>query len=233
MWLPSCRQSLGALPSLLLAGCLGQANTAKTGPAGDAEPCPSGLIEDFEDGDAQILPREGRSGTWYPEADEEGTTIAPDGEFESVEGGADGSKRAAHLRGKTADGKNVWAGIGVNFADPKRPYDASKYRGIAFRARRGKTATPLVIVRVPDAQSDPEGGECKECWNDFGARLELSPEWKTYVLPFDQLEQEPGWGEPKPELAASKLFGLKFQVKAPSTVYDIWVDDIRFVGCRP
>jgi hypothetical protein len=217
---------------LLLVGCLGQKSNATASFAGNLAACPSGLIEDFEDGDAQILEREGRSGTWYPEADDEGTTIAPDGEFEPVDGGADGSKRAAHLRGKTADGKNVWAGIGVNFANPKRPYDASKYSGIAFRARRGKAATPVVIVRVPDAQSDPEGGQCKECWNDFGARLELSTEWKTFVLPFDQLEQESGWGEQKPELAVSKLFGLKFQVKAPSTAYDIWVDDIHFVGCQ-
>jgi endoglucanase len=224
---------LCAVLGLLGGGCLGQASNAKASSDGSLAECASGVIEDFEDGDAQILAREGRSGTWYPEADEEGTTIAPDGEFEPVEGGAAGSKRAAHFRGKTADGKNVWAGIGFNLANPKRPYDASKYTGIAFRARRAKTATPLVIVRVPDAQSDPEGGECKDCWNDFGARLELTPEWKTYVLPFDQLEQEPGWGEQKPELAANKLFGLKFQVKAPSTAYDIWVDDIHFVGCSP
>jgi hypothetical protein len=52
------------------------------------------------------------------------------------------------------------------------------------------------------------------------------------VLPFDELQQEPGWGEQKPEIDSSKLFGLKLQVKARNLEYDIWVDDIRFVGCK-
>jgi hypothetical protein len=52
------------------------------------------------------------------------------------------------------------------------------------------------------------------------------------VLPFDELRQEPGWGEPRSEIDATRLFGLKFQLKAASRSYDVWVDDIRFVGCK-
>jgi endoglucanase len=218
--------------ALLTTGCLGSTSDAKSGSSGDFDECPSGLIEDFEDGDAQILAQDGRGGYWYPEADEDGTTITPDGEFEPSDGGAQGSKRAGHVQGKTADGKNVWAGMGFTFANPKQPYDASKYKAISFRARRGKTGTPIVIVRMPDAQTDPEGGECKDCWNDFGTKLTLGEDWKKFVLPFDELQQEPGWGEQKTELATTKLFGLKFQIKARNLDYDIWVDDIRFVGCR-
>lgn len=220
------------LTTLGLTGCLGSAPDAKSGSTGEYDECASGLIEDFEDGNAQILERDGRAGYWYPEADEDGTTITPDGEFEPTEGGAAGSKRAGHVQGKTADGQNVWAGMGFTFANPKQLYDASKYRGLSFRARRGKTGTPIVIVRVPDGQTDPEGGVCKDCWNDFGAKLTLTEDWKTYVLPFDELQQEPGWGEQKSEIDSSKLFGLKLQVKARNLEYDIWVDDIRFVGCK-
>ena len=52
------------------------------------------------------------------------------------------------------------------------------------------------------------------------------------MLPFEELHQEPGWGEQKSEIASSKLLGMKLQVKSPKTDYDIWVDEIRFVGCK-
>ena len=68
--------------ALLSTGCLGSASDPKTGAGGDFDECPAGLIEDFEDGDAQIIAQDGRGGYWYPEADEDGTTITPDGEFE-------------------------------------------------------------------------------------------------------------------------------------------------------
>ncbi len=212
-------------------GCLGVANASSAEAAGLSE-CESGLIEDFEDGNHQLLEREGRGGFWYLEADEEGTSIEPDGEFEPSDGGALGSLKAGHIAGKTAVGSNVWAGMAVNLANPKQPYDASKYRAIAFYARRGKTGTSHIIVRVPDANTDPEGGVCKDCWNDFGAQLELTEQYRKYVLPFDELHQEPGWGEPQGEIDAKRLFGLKWQLKSAGQSYDIWVDDIRFVGCK-
>lgn len=218
--------------AMLSAGCgLGTAASAADGGAEFAD-CDAGLIDDFEDGNHQALERDGRGGFWYLEADEDGTTIEPDGELEPADGGALGSHKAAHISGRTSSGNNVWAGMGLNLANPKQPYDASKYRAIAFYARRGKTGTSRVIVRVPDANTDPEGGICKDCWNDFAATVELTEHYRKYVLPFDELHQEPGWGEPRAELDARKLFGVKWQLKSPSTNYDIWVDDVRFVGCK-
>jgi hypothetical protein len=222
---------LCVLALLFCSGCAGLAGSAKS-EASDFGECAAGLIEDFEDGNHQLLERDGRGGFWYLEADEEGTTIEPDGEFEPSDGGALGSAKAGHIAGKTAAGRNVWAGMAVNLANPKQPYDASKYRGISFYARRGKGGTPNIIVRVPDANSDPEGGVCKDCWNDFAAPIELTEHYRKYVLPFDELRQEPGWGEQRSEIETSKLLGLKFQLKSPSQSYDIWVDDIRFVGCK-
>ena len=70
--------------ALALSGCLGSAGDAKSGSTAGFDECPSGLIEDFEDGDAQIVQQEGRAGYWYPEADDDGTTITPDGEFENL-----------------------------------------------------------------------------------------------------------------------------------------------------
>jgi hypothetical protein len=56
------------------------------------------LIDDFEDGDAQLLPNDGRNGSWSVGQDGSGmitTAIPPVPEL----GGADGSGRAMHLKG--------------------------------------------------------------------------------------------------------------------------------------
>jgi hypothetical protein len=220
-----------ALALLFACSCAGAQGGAKSDSGGYAE-CQSGLIEDFEDGDHQLLQQDGRGGFWYLEADEEGTTIEPDGEFEPSDGGALGSHKAGHIAGKTAPGSNVWAGMAVNLANPKGLYDASKYSAISFYARRGKGGTSHILVRVPDKNSDPEGGVCKDCWNDFAAPIELTEQYRKYVLPFDELRQEPGWGEEHAEVDSQHLFGLKWQLKAPGKSYDIWIDDVRFVGCK-
>jgi endoglucanase len=222
-----------AVTLLPLGGCISSLTTsddASAGPA-DAKSCPTGSIDDLEDGNQQIAAHDGRAGYWYTFADEEGTSIAPDGEFETTDQGAAGSKRAARIAGHTADGKNVWAGMGFSFANPKLPYDASKYRGIAFYARHAKGSTPVVKVRLSDTNTDPVGGKCKECWNDFGTQLVLTPEWKRYVLLFDEIAQEPGWGEQKEAVASGELLELKWQIGTRNVDYDIWVDGIEFVGC--
>jgi hypothetical protein len=197
----------------------------------DARSCPLGSIDDLEDANQQITTHDGRAGYWYTFADAEGTTIAPDGEFESTSPGAASSKQAARIAGHTADGKNVWAGMAFSFSNPKLPYDASKYQGIAFYARHGKGGTPVVKVRLSDTNTDPMGNKCKECWNDFGAQLVLTPEWKRYVLLFDEIAQEPGWGEQKEAIAEKELLELKFQIATRNVDYDLWVDQLEFVGC--
>jgi endoglucanase len=122
--------------------------------------------------------------------------------------------------------------MGVNFIDPKAPYDASKYAGIAFWAKRGENSTPKVRLKVPDSNTDPDGGVCTECFNDFGADLTLTEQWKKYTVPFAAMKQMEGWGSPAPSsIDKSKLFGLQWQVVAQGVSYDVWVDDVQFTGC--
>jgi endoglucanase len=193
--------------------------------------CPAGAIDDLEDGNSQILTNEKRGGYWYTYADSMGTTVVPEDDFMPSAGGANGSAKAAHIAGKTADGKNVWAGMAFPLTNPKLPYDASKYKGIAFWARRGDKSTAYVYLRVPDVNTTPEGGVCKDCFNDFGANVKLMPQWEKYTFSFDMLKQEPGWGEPRPHIVASKIYELQWQIKTRNVDFDIWIDDIKFVGC--
>jgi endoglucanase len=232
----------------LFAGCIAPpagSNTpgaapgsaASLGGASSFKDCgPSGMIDDGEDGNNQNLPLENRGGYWYTFIDKTGaTTVTPmageqGGTFAMTEGGANGSKFAANFKGKIGTGAIVFSGMGVNFVDPKDKYDASKYAGIAFFAKRGQDSTGKVRLKVPDMNTDPDGAVCTECFNDFGGELNLTPEWKKYIFPFKKMAQEPDWGAPrKPHIVPSTIYGVQFQVKVPNASYDIWVDDLQFL----
>jgi endoglucanase len=195
-----------------------------------------GMIDDGEDGNNQNLPVENRGGYWYTFIDKTGaTTVTPmageqGGTFAMTEGGANGSKFAANFKGKIGTGAIVFSGMGVNFVDPKDKYDASKYAGIAFFAKRGQDSTGKVRLKVPDMNTDPDGAVCTECFNDFGGEINLTTEWRKYIFPFKKMGQEPDWGAPrKPHIVPSTIYGVQFQVKVPNASYDIWVDDLQFL----
>jgi endoglucanase len=200
--------------------------------------CPGGRLDDGEDGNNQILASGGRGGYWYTYADKAGSTIVPPagdagGMFSMNEGGAHGSALAARMQGKVGRAAIVYVGMGFSFVDPKGPYDASHFRGIAFFAKAGEKSTTSVRVKVPDVNTDKDGKVCTECYNDFGADLNLTTAWKRYVVPFASMSQLAGWGAPHtPAIEASKLYGVQWQVASPGATYDIWIDDPELVGCR-
>ena len=234
--------SLPALAALLLApACVMPGQKPVYGnPGAVLEPCGAdGLIDNGEDGNNQVLVRDGRNGYWYTYVDEAGSTVDPEagshgGTFSMAPGGANGSKYAANVQGKVASGSGVVFGaVGMNFVDPKGPYDASRYGGLAFWARRGPGAIGKVRFKVPDVNTDPEGHVCRECFNDFGADLNLSEAWQHFVFPFKKMAQQPDWGLPRRRaIDKSKLYGIQWQVNTPGANIDIWVDDVEFVGCE-
>jgi endoglucanase len=195
------------------------------------------VIEDGENRDNQVIRQADRNGYMYTFADDAGTTVTPTagklgGTFSMDEGGASGSAYAARFRGKIAQGDRVYAGFGINFVDPKAPYDASRHDGISFYARRSKGSAASVRLKVPDANTTPEGKRCSECFNDFGTDLMLSEQWQPFVVPFAKMQQLPGWGAPRPGMIdARTIFGLQWQVNQQGANYDIWIDDVSFVGC--
>jgi endoglucanase len=196
---------------------------------------PEGMIDDGEDGNNQTMPINNRGGYWYTFVDKAGSTVTPmageqGGTFSMAEGGVNGSKYAANVKGKIGTGAIVFGAMGLNFVDPKDQYDSSKYAGIAFYAKRGEDSTGKVRLKVPDGNTDPQGGVCSECFNDFGGDLNLTPEWKKYIFPFKKMAQMPGWGAPrKPHVNPATIYGLQWQVNVPGANYDIWVDDVQFL----
>lgn len=191
------------------------------------------MIEDAEDDNNQVIVQEGRGGYVYTFGDKAGSSIAPgEGAFTMADGGANGSKKAMRITGKVGSAEIVYAGLGVNFIDPKGPYDASKYGGISFFAKVGPGSTNKVRLKIPDVDTDPDGKVCTACFNDFGADLTFSDQWQKYTIPFSDTKQLSGWGAPTPSsIEKSKIYGVQFQVNDPGQSFDVWIDDLTFAGC--
>lgn len=221
--------------SLLALGCSQFKPPSGSAGAPPSEPqscVQAALIEDAEDGDDRTLTRNGRGGYLYTYMDDHGTRIAPTGDFTPAKGGAGGSKYAMRMQGALGDAAEVYAGMGFSFLEPKGTYDASGYTGIAFSAKRAPGSAAAIRVKLPDGNTDPDGGACTECYNDFGIDVQLTEEWTRYEVSFADLKQQVGWGDPRPPaIDASKLYGVQIQVSQRAAAFDVWVDDIEFLGC--
>jgi endoglucanase len=223
----------------VLAGCASFRPPAEGGASG-AETGRACVIEDAEDGDDQVRRVAGRGGYLYTYADELGTRVSPGGDAPPVaDGGAGGSAAALRLRATlaAAGAGEAFAGLGLSFREPKGPYDASRYRGLSFWAKRAPGSAARLRLKVPDAATDPDGGQCKECYNDFGVEVQLEETWTRYVVDFADLKQEGGWGEPRPaSLDTARLYGIQWQVSGAGAQaaadVDVWIDDVEFLGCE-
>ena len=191
------------------------------------------VIEDGEDGDGRALVREGRGGYWYTYVDKAGSRVQPaPNAFKMAKIGARSSKGAIRFQGKLSDKNDSYAGLGISFVNPKRIYNASRYEGVSFLAKRGNKNLTSLRLKLPDANTDPDAGNCKECYNDFGVDFQLTDSWTRYVVAFADLEQETGWGNPQPDhIDPKNLYGIQWQFSTPGSQFDIWIDDISFVGC--
>jgi endoglucanase len=227
--------------SLGIGGCKKRVavtgDDVKNSPEGRKCPKDVGLIADGENNSNQIADIQGRGGYWYTFVDDSGSTVVPEagkngGTFAMTAGGVEGSKYAAHISGTVANSPSVYVGVGLNFVDPKGQYDAGKYKGISFWAKKGGGNASKVKLKVPDKSTDPEGKICKECYNDFGMDLTLTSEWTQYTIPFTAMKQDPTWGSPHADgIDPKTLYGIQFQFNEPGTQFDMWIDDLEFTGC--
>jgi hypothetical protein len=148
------------------------------------------LIDDCEDGDDQILTREGRGGFFYTFADKAGSTVSPsETAFQMATGGPSGSTHAVHLAGKVAGSGEVYVGTGLDFTQAGT-YDASRFKGVAFSAKVAGGTESHVRFMVGDVNTDPKGKICTACNNDFGVGSSPTNEWVRYEVPFSDLKQE-------------------------------------------
>lgn len=193
------------------------------------------VIEDGEDNNNQVMVKDGRNGYIYSFADTNGTKITPElgATFPQTPGGAEGSAYAACAKGRVILASIAYAGLGFNLVDPEGAVDLSKFDGIAFRVRRGSDSTQRLRVKVPDVATNPSGGICTDkCFNDFGADLVMSEVWQQFMIPFSEMKQMSGWGDPRPpSIDKSKIYSLQFQVLEKDKNFEFCVDDISLIKC--
>lgn len=235
----------------LSTGCVGSKSTPAESPGTDGASTPESasapakelpsainagstpsesLVDDLEDGDHRTVVADQRGGYWYTYADKT-STIEPAEPFTLAEGGAGDSKYAARMHGTIGTEQYPYAGLGFSLAEPKAPYDLSQCTGISFQAKKGSSeSTSLLRFKVGDINTVPEGGVCKDCFNDFGSDVFLTEEWTEFSTAFKDMKQEPYWGEPQPAIDASRVYQLQWQVKDRAP-FDIWIDDVKLVGC--
>jgi hypothetical protein len=130
---------------------------------------------------------------------------------------------ALHTTGK---GYTEWGGgVGTNLigAPMLTPVDASKYRGIKFKAS-GKTPMKFLIGSVATM---PEFGKCKKCYDHHMKLIkDLSDEPKVYEITWAELKQT-GWGD-KAKFDPKTIVALNFTSK-DAIAWDFTLDDVAFL----
>jgi hypothetical protein len=177
------------------------------------------LIDDFEDGNADVGAVDGRVGGWYLSTDKTGTTTPKDGAPVPEAGGMPG--KAVHVSGT---GLTSWgASLSASITPAMGCYDASKFTGITVMLKG--TGTVWVSVLTAAVRSAAEGMR-----NHYKKQVTLSAEWTAVTINFSELTQPGGWGAIVP-FDATKVYGVDFgPATAPPTptAFDFWVDTLSF-----
>jgi len=128
-----------------------------------------------------------------------------------------------HTWGK---GYTEWGGgVGTNLVGSPvlTPVDASKYKGIKFKA---SGSTPMKFL-VGSVATMPEFGRCKKCYDHHRIIIsDLSKEPKTYEIKWDDLKQT-GWGD-KVKFDTKLVVALNFTSKDAMS-WDFTIDDVAFL----
>jgi hypothetical protein len=218
----------GAQTVLDAIGPARQGTLPDSGPPGitcDIEKSPGllPLIDDFDDGDARLLPNDGRDGSWSVGQDGTGTLTTPVPPV-PAEGGSNGTGFAMRLAGS---GFSQWgANLNLEFRNGAAPYDASAHRGIRFSARgTGKLRVIFMQQNLAPGHlcstCDTASGECGQL---YSTDLFLSGLWSQYVVDWPILVPPTTLNTP---FAQDQLMTIQFEAPAPDP-FDIWIDDLSF-----
>lgn len=182
------------------------------------------MIDDFEDGNARLLLREGRGGAWMSHGAADGKQIPSPGSTAFPVRSSGRAGRYA-LRMRTERLTSAAAGLNADLA-PGHCYDASAYAGIEFWAKgSGRIFFGPTMI---DIMEKKWGGLCEQnCYDRHQAPADLGAEWRSYRFLWKDLEQG-GWGHQVP-FDPRRLLSLGFSVEAPDTPSEFWIDDVRFI----
>lgn len=167
------------------------------------------------------LPNIEPPGSWFVYSDKSAKGVKKPASVEEFTSAIENG--AIHTTGK---GYTEWGGgIGTNLcgAPLLTPVDATKYKGIRFKA---SGTTPLKFL-VATVATMPEFGRCKKCYDHFMVYVtNLSKEMKTYEFKWSDLKQL-GWGD-KAKFDTKAIVGLNWTSK-DAVPWDFTIDDVGFI----
>jgi hypothetical protein len=187
------------------------------------QPCPTCLVDDFEDKDGLILETDGRIGPWY------GYVNA--GYIEPV-GSPISPAKLPELRGKSAYAMHVSGDnqgltlLGVDLSrdgDLYGTYDASSYKGITFWVKNvsSRDLELAVLVATSETTNENYGGVCDSGCDPAFAEITLRGEaWTPVTLPWSALSGGSSAFHPD---ALTHV-----QLAVGQGEFDFWVDDFSF-----
>jgi len=163
------------------------------------------VIDDFEDGDTLA---NSSFGWWYTTND---TTGDQDFRIAAVFDRPEGT-RAANSSGS---GFEVWGAlVGLDLTEGEGAYDARAFSELRFWARAAPDSVTALSARLIEGDTQ------------FEKAIELSTDWREYVLEFQALSAVDGSGR---AIDSSRLLALQFFVFSDQR-FEFWIDDVVLVG---
>jgi hypothetical protein len=180
------------------------------------------LIDDFEDGDSLVSPREGRGGAWMLFKDNDPPGALPLLTPSRRSPATVNNKSALRV---TSDELRDW-GASIQFDFHPSCYDASAYGGLGFSAK----GPGRLYLAVREMRVVPEkwGGTCLEnCYDTHRKKIDLTAAWHGYVVAWSELRQR---GYHSTALDPARIHDVALMVEPADTPFDLWIDDVRFVA---
>lgn len=187
------------------------------------------LIDNFNDGDSIAAFEPAREAYWFTTHDESPGTIVPPKDFFPSADGYLGTK-SAHV---SVSGFTTWgAALVANISHKEAlrcPYNASTFKGLSFVVRgsgtiRAQVVMPGVMDKEYGGTCDPDKGQV--CFDYHGMDIALTPEFKTYELPWSSFLQR-GFGTEVP-FDSKTIFAIQFTMELANLPIDLWLDDVEF-----
>lgn len=175
------------------------------------------LIDDFEDGDGEVSAGDGRFGPWALVTDRNEKTGGP---F-TILPVKSGNGHALHWTGPEF---REW-GSSLEYPFPSHCYDASAYRGLAFRAK-GPGRVYVAAREISVVPQHLDGTCTSDCFNSHVKLVVLGEKWQRFEVSWGELQQR-GYG--RPDVDASSLHSLQFLVRPEDSPFDVWIDDVAFI----
>ena len=199
---------------------------------------------------AHGLPFDSSQGYWYLYHSDSCRAWAPNGErllqyweedsssypnFSKAVGNWGYSGKGIHLTGHLYGTGYPYLGIGAAFTSWENGwYNLEKLTAIHFKAKgSGQVWVQLISDSISNGYAEDSS------WGHFGIHINLTDQWKDFIIPVENLIPKPYSPQEADRLVWSDIVGrissIEFQSgqkygAQPNDTLDIWIDDIRLVG---